>query len=66
MSRAGADSGYTRAYLTELEDGFVFAVWDQRGTGKSYPSLDPAETLTLEHAVHDTISPTDSTVGRNP
>jgi len=50
-----SDLGYTRAYMTELEDDFVFAVWDQRGTGKSYPSLDPAETLTLERAVLDTI-----------
>ena len=32
-----SDLGYTRAYMTELEDDFVFAVWDQRGTGKSYP-----------------------------
>lgn len=50
-----SDLGYTRSYMTELEDDFVFAVWDQRGTGKSYPALDPAETLTLDQAVKDTI-----------
>jgi proline iminopeptidase len=50
-----SDLGYTRAYMTELEEDFVFAVWDQRGTGKSYPALDPVETLTLDRTVQDTI-----------
>jgi hypothetical protein len=33
----------------------VFAVWDQRGTGKSYAALDPAQTRTLDRVVADTI-----------
>jgi pimeloyl-ACP methyl ester carboxylesterase len=50
-----SDIGYTRAYMSELEEDFVFAVWDQRGTGTSYAALDPAETLTLEQTISDTI-----------
>ena len=50
-----SDLGYTRHYMTELEDDFVFAVWDQRGTGTSYAELDPAETWTLDQAVADTV-----------
>ena len=50
-----SDLGYTRAYMTEMENDMVFAVWDQRGTGTSYSALDPTETLTLRQAVADTI-----------
>jgi pimeloyl-ACP methyl ester carboxylesterase len=50
-----SDLGYTRAYMPDLEDDVVFAVWDQRGTGTSYGALDPAGTWTLERAVADTI-----------
>lgn len=50
-----SDLGYTRHYMTELEDDFVFAVWDQRGTGTSYAELDPTETWTLDQAVADTV-----------
>ena len=50
-----SDLGYTRYYMTELEDDFVFAVWDQRGTGTSYAELDPTETWTLDQAVADTV-----------
>ena len=41
--------------MTELEDDFVFAVWDQRGTGTSYAALDPTQTWTLDRAVADTV-----------
>jgi proline iminopeptidase len=41
-----------------LEQSFVVAVWDQRGAGKSYSALDPAETLTLEQMVADTLEVT--------
>jgi proline iminopeptidase len=34
----------------------VLVVWEQRGTGKSYASLDPADTHTLPGAVADTIA----------
>ena len=50
----GTDLGAMRAD-TSLEEDFVVATWDQRGTGKSYPALDPVDTLTVEQAVADTI-----------
>ncbi len=54
----GTDLGAMRAD-TSLEDDFVVVTWDQRGTGKSYAALDPAETLTLEQMVADTIELTE-------
>ena len=50
----GTDLGAMRADVG-LEQDFVVVTWDQRGTGKSYSALDPAETLTLEQMVADTI-----------
>ncbi len=50
----GTDVGAMRLD-TGLEERFVVVTWDQRGTGKSYPAFDPAETLTLERVVEDTI-----------
>lgn len=51
----GTDLGAMRAD-TELEQDFVVATWDQRGTGKSYAtSIDPVEDLTVDQAVADTI-----------
>jgi pimeloyl-ACP methyl ester carboxylesterase len=50
-----SDLGYTRAYMPTMENDFVFAVWDQRGTGTSYAGLDPTDTWTLDRAVADTI-----------
>jgi len=54
-----SDLGYTRAYMPTMEDHFIFAVWDQRGSGTSYAALDPAGTWTLDRAVSDTIQLTD-------
>jgi pimeloyl-ACP methyl ester carboxylesterase len=50
-----SDIGYTRAYMPTMENDFVFAVWDQRGTGRSYAALDPTRTWTLDQAVSDTV-----------
>jgi proline iminopeptidase len=50
----GTDVGAMRLD-TGLEERFVVATWDQRGTGKSYRAFEPAETLTLEQVVADTI-----------
>ena len=38
-----------------LEEHFVVATWDQRGTGKSASALEPVATLTVAQAVSDTI-----------
>lgn len=54
----GTDIGAMRLD-TGLEQHFVVATWDQRGTGKSYPAFGPAETLTLDRVVTDTIEVTE-------
>ena len=54
----GTDIGAMRAD-TSLEDDFIVVTWDQRGTGKSYSTLDPVETLTPEQMVADTIELTE-------
>jgi pimeloyl-ACP methyl ester carboxylesterase len=55
----GTDLGAMRADVS-LEQHVVAVTWDQRGTGKSYPALDPLETLTLEQMVRDTIDLTEA------
>ncbi|MBK7178867.1 MAG: alpha/beta fold hydrolase [Chloroflexi bacterium] len=50
-----SDLPYSRVLFQNLTQDFVVVSWDQRGTGKSYPALDPAATLTLDQAVTDTI-----------
>ncbi len=55
----GSELGAMRRHLPELEKYFTVATWDQRGTGHSYPSLDPTSTLTLESIVEDTGAVTD-------
>ena len=49
-----SDLAFSRVLLEDLTRDFIMVGWDQRGNGKSYPSLDP-ETLTLDQAVSDTI-----------
>jgi proline iminopeptidase len=49
-----SDLAFSRVLLEELTQDFIMVGWDQRGTGKSYPALDP-ETLTLDGAINDTI-----------
>ena len=51
----GTELGAMRRHGQALEKDFVVVTWDQRGTGKSYDSLDPTSTLTLQQAVNDTI-----------
>ena len=55
----GSELGAMRNHLPELEEHFTVVTWDQRGTGKSYPELDPTSTLTLDGAVRDTLAVTD-------
>ncbi len=52
----GTELGAMRRHGQSLEQDFVVATFDQRGTGKSYASLDPAATLTVAAAVSDTIA----------
>lgn len=54
-----SDLGYTRVLFRDIAADFVVVSWDQRGTGKSYPALDPARNLTFEQAVADTIELTE-------
>ena len=47
----GSELGAMRRHSEALEDDFVVATLDQRGTGSSYGELDPTGTLTLDAAV---------------
>ncbi len=51
--------GAMRRHLPGLEEHFTVVTWDQRGAGKSYPALDPTDTVTLDGYVDDTIAVTD-------
>ncbi len=55
----GSEMGAMRNHLPALEEHFTVVTWDQRGTGKSYPELDPTDTITLDGFVDDTIAVTD-------
>lgn len=55
----GSERGAMRRHLPELEKHFTVVTWDQRGTGTSYPALDPVQTLTPESVVADTLAVTD-------
>jgi pimeloyl-ACP methyl ester carboxylesterase len=50
-----SDLPFVRVLFQNLESDFIVVGWDQRGTGKSYPALDPSSTLTLDQAISDTI-----------
>lgn len=49
----------TRRYPTGLENDFTVVWWDQRGAGLSYDPGIPAETMTVEQLVADTLAVTD-------
>lgn len=55
----GTALGRIRNSGEDLEQHFVVAVWDQRGTGKSYDALEPTSTLTVEQMVDDTLAVTE-------
>jgi pimeloyl-ACP methyl ester carboxylesterase len=42
--------------MKELEQHFVCVNWDQRGTGRSFRPGPPAESMTIEQFVNDTIA----------
>ncbi len=54
----GSELGAMRRHSPALENDFVVATLDQRGTGKSLAELDPTETLTLDNAVADVVTVT--------
>jgi proline iminopeptidase len=55
----GTGLGAMRLFGGELERDLVVVSWDQRGTGTSYPGLEPKDTLTLDRAVDDLLELTD-------
>ena len=55
----GSEFGAMRRHGSELEQDFVVATLDQRGTGSSYDQLEPLVTHTLANAVTDVIDVTD-------
>lgn len=55
----GSELGAMRRHLPDLERHFTVVTWDQRGTGKAYPDLDPTNTVTLDSYIADTIGVTD-------
>jgi pimeloyl-ACP methyl ester carboxylesterase len=59
-----SDIAFARALLEPMTKDFVVVVWDQRGSGKSYPALDPTSTFTLDGMVADTIALTEYLQGR--
>jgi pimeloyl-ACP methyl ester carboxylesterase len=48
----------THKYPTGLEDDFTVVWWEQRGSGISYSTDIPRETLTLEQMIADTLEVT--------
>lgn len=54
----GSELGAMRRHAEGLEEDFVVATLDQRGTGSSHDELEPTDTLTLDRAVADVIEVT--------
>jgi pimeloyl-ACP methyl ester carboxylesterase len=48
----------TQQYPTGLEDYFTVVWWEQRGSGLSYSTNIPPETMTLEQMISDTLEVT--------
>jgi pimeloyl-ACP methyl ester carboxylesterase len=48
----------TQSYPTRLEDYFTIVWWEQRGAGLSYNADIPAETMTAEQFISDTLEVT--------
>jgi pimeloyl-ACP methyl ester carboxylesterase len=48
----------TQRYPTGLEDYFTVVWWEQRGSGLSYSTDIPPETLTLDQIISDTLEVT--------
>ena len=55
----GSEFGSMSQYARPLEQDFVVVTWDQLGTGRSTGQFDPAETLSVDRAVADTVEVTE-------
>ena len=51
----GSEAGRVLRFNQELEKHFVVVIWEQRGCGKSYPSLNPKSALTVDQYTADII-----------
>ncbi|WP_199424474.1 alpha/beta fold hydrolase [Actinotalea solisilvae] len=60
----GTALGSMRYAGEPLEEHFVVATWDQRGTGRSADVREPAATLTVEQLVADTAEVAEYLTGR--
>jgi hypothetical protein len=54
----GTETGAMRRHGQGLEQDFVVATFDQRGSGGAYDNLEPISTLTLAQAISDTVEVT--------
>lgn len=54
-----SEAGRVLRFNSELEKHFVVVIWEQRGCGKSYPSLNPKSALTVDQYVADIVELTD-------
>ncbi len=50
-----SESARVLRFNSELEKHFVVVIWEQRGCGKSYPSINPQSDLTIDQYVSDVI-----------
>lgn len=55
----GTEAGRVLRFNQELEKHFVVVIWEQRGCGKSYLSLNPQSALTVDQYVSDIIELSD-------
>ena len=55
----GSEAARVIRFNQELEKHFVVVIWEQRGCGKSYPSLNPKADLTVDQYTSDIIELTD-------
>ncbi|MCF8008482.1 MAG: lysophospholipase [Halanaerobiales bacterium] len=49
----GTEMGRFLKFNAELEDHFIVVIWEQRGSGKSYPSIKVKDKMTLDQYVLD-------------
>ncbi len=51
----GSEAARFTRFNAELEKHFVVVIWEQRGCGKSYPSINPKSAMTLDQYTSDII-----------